>query len=122
MQLIIDLTVYPKQAVLKTCYALLGKGYFFLETLPRNRIAVSVTPRRGQKEESLKKEFLNTLLYHAVRIEVFREQKQVIEKVVQRALSSAVYAGKTSSALKRKSPAQEKVSAQKRPLPQSAHH
>lgn len=91
MQLIIDLKIYPKQAVLKTCYALINKGYFFLKTAPKEKILVEFEAKDKKKQAAFKAEFMNALIYNSVRVEVFQDQKNIIEAVVQRALSSAAF-------------------------------
>jgi len=89
----LDIKVYPQEAIIGASYAFLDRIYIFLDSKKKDKIEVNIKSKKKISASSLKRlkdEFLNELLYNAMRIVSAKRNKKIREFIVGRALFSAV--------------------------------
>lgn len=86
--------IYPVAAVLNTCYALLERGYFFIERerpkakVLKVRIKTKADAGGAKALEALRDQFLDELVYASLRCALARTNRKIREFIV----GSALYA------------------------------
>jgi His-Xaa-Ser system protein HxsD len=88
----VDLTLYPVEAVMGTAYVFVDRCYVFLDKPAETKVQVSLTGMAGTTEDDLRRiagEFQNELLSQALRQEVGRRHERVRELLLARALFGA---------------------------------
>ena len=86
--LIVDETVYSREAVLRACYWFTDRCYLFVSRSGPQRLRVSIRAKRGGPSlESVAGDFGNTLLDHQVRQEIERETSRLRELIVAKAFA-----------------------------------
>lgn len=90
---LIDLNVYPLEAVYGAAYVFIDKAYLFLNSKSPKRLEIYLKGknRLSQKQQNkLVGEFFNELLNYTLRIKVAKNNKKIREYIVEQALFSAV--------------------------------
>lgn len=93
LKIIINLNVYPLDAVYSTAYIFINQAYIFLDSAGRNKVAVFLKGKKKltkKQSEKLKGEFLNELLNYALRNALSKNNKKIRERIIERALYSSV--------------------------------
>ena len=88
----IDSNLYPKEAIISTCYTFIDRAYIFLDKdAKKNIIKVSIKPKNRlapKQAENLRLDFLNELLYSTLRSQIGKNNKKIRELILGRALFS----------------------------------
>jgi His-Xaa-Ser system protein HxsD len=93
LKLKINSRVYPPEAVYSTCYVFIDRAYLFLDGEPKKEIRVTMKGKKNLSKkqlESMAGEFSNELLSAALRINLARHNKKMRQRIVERALVSAI--------------------------------
>jgi His-Xaa-Ser system protein HxsD len=85
----VDANLYPLEAVYAAAYVFIDRCFVFLDKPEENRIRVSLTPKKGELDETVAGEFANELLSCAWRSQIARDSRATIEAVTAQALSGA---------------------------------
>jgi His-Xaa-Ser system protein HxsD len=85
----VDATLYPLEAVYAAAYVFIDRCWVFLDRPEESNIRVSLTPMKGELDESVAGEFANELLSCAWRAQIARDSRATIEAVTAQALSGA---------------------------------
>ncbi|MGZ3419695.1 MAG: His-Xaa-Ser system protein HxsD [Polyangiales bacterium] len=85
----VDSTLYPLEAVYAAAYVFIDRCYVFLDRPEENRIRVSLTPKKGELDDTVVGEFANELLSCTWRAQIARDSRATIEAVTAQALSGA---------------------------------
>lgn len=93
-RVIVNLTpqLYPPDVIYGAAYAFLDRAYLFLDGDPKNKIFVTLKGKNKLDEKQLEKmagEFSNEIIHCALRTMISRNNKNIREAVVLRALTSA---------------------------------
>ena len=97
----LNMSVYPKDVVLKACYVLIDQAYIFLDAPNRKTVDVYLKAKNTTKRKGLEKLrdlFLNELINASVRRMVFKQNRKIIEHVVGGAINAALRPPATVSA------------------------
>lgn len=92
VDVVVDLSVYPVDAVMASAYVFLERCYVFLDKVEGGRVKVALTAKPGTTEEELRQvagAFQNELLAQALRRHVAARHERVRETIVARALFGA---------------------------------
>jgi His-Xaa-Ser system protein HxsD len=89
---IIDLKVYPLEAVYGAAYLFVDRVYIFLDTQEKDKLEVSL---RAKEEvdfspEKIEGEFMNELLNYTLRLKLSDSNKKIREQIVEQALFAAL--------------------------------
>jgi His-Xaa-Ser system protein HxsD len=88
VRLLVDETVYSREAVLRACYWFTDRAYLFVSRPDPQRLLVSLRAKPGGPSlDSIAGEFANALLDHQVRQEIERETSRVRELIVAKAFA-----------------------------------
>ena len=94
MEIALNTKIYPLEAILNTCYTFIDRAYIFLESNSKlNQIKVSFKGKKklsSEKLNILQGEFMNELLYCALRYIVSKNNKKIRECIIGRALYSVL--------------------------------
>ena len=94
MNIKLNSKVYPLETILNTCYSFLDRLYFFLDADSKgNNIKISFKGKKKLSQErlkSLKGEFMNELLYNALRFQTATNNKKIREYIIGRALYTPI--------------------------------
>jgi His-Xaa-Ser system protein HxsD len=88
----LDLSVYPLEAVMGGAYVFIDQCYVFLDKLPDGKVRVSLTAKPGcdgEKLAGIAGDFRNELLSQALRHQVGLRHEKVRELLLARALFGA---------------------------------
>lgn len=119
IKLLIDVKVYPLEAIYGTSYVFIDRAYLFLDSCSSKKIEVSL---KGKKKltkkqlEGLAGEFLNELLNHTLRINLAKYNRKIREYIVSQALFSAVGGEEIAEKSISKEPTEEKFKYEEDPL------
>lgn len=89
---LIDLKIYPIDAVYGAAYVFLDKAYIFLEEGGSSKVRVNIKPKEetsGKEKETLKEDFLNEVLNFCLRDKISRDNRQIREYIIATSLASA---------------------------------
>lgn len=92
VDVVVDVSVYPVEAVMASAYVFIDRCYVFLDKLDDGRIQVALTAKDGTSEEELRAvagELQNELLAQALRRHVAARHERVRETIIARALFGA---------------------------------
>jgi His-Xaa-Ser system protein HxsD len=88
----LDLTVngriYPLEAVMAAAYTFLDRAYVLLDK-DKNDVRVRLWPKEGRAAAATEGDFYNELLNEALRLKIAKQNQQVREMVINRALFAA---------------------------------
>jgi His-Xaa-Ser system protein HxsD len=94
---VLDLKIYPLEAVYGASYVFIDRAYVFLEDAGKEKVKVSFKgkknpPAGGDKKalEVLQGEFLNELLNYTLRVSLENNNKKIRQQIVERALYSSI--------------------------------
>jgi His-Xaa-Ser system protein HxsD len=88
VRLLVDETVYSREAVLRACYWFTDRAYLFVSRPSPNRLLVSIRAKPGGAPlDTIAGEFANALLDHQVRQDIERETSRVRELIVAKAFA-----------------------------------
>ncbi len=89
MKILLNTKIYPKEAILNTCYLFLKQAYFYLDMDKKGeQISVFIEKKGSFFLKNLKKDFLNKLLQSSLRYEISKKNKKIREYIIGRALAS----------------------------------
>ncbi|ALU37871.1 His-Xaa-Ser system protein HxsD [Clostridium autoethanogenum] len=94
--------IYSLTAVMKTAYIFIEKVYIYFDYEKEKLIRVEFTPKEIKDKDFLKKlvgEFYNELLNQTLRIEIFKETKNIRELILGRALYNTCVEVKESNSI-----------------------
>ena len=89
----INSKMYPKDVILKTCYAMIDRIFIFLDSPCEDRIDVCLKAKEKVGRRQLAKmrdEFLNELVNTAVRKMVSRKNQKIVAHIVGGAINAAL--------------------------------
>jgi His-Xaa-Ser system protein HxsD len=88
---LVNLEIYPLNAVYGAAYIFLDKAYIFLEDGGRSKVKVNIKPKKGLKNEAetLKEDFLNELVNFSLRDKISHDNRQIREYIMATSLASA---------------------------------
>jgi len=92
VDVVVDVSVYPVEAVMASAYVFIDRCYVHLDKLDGDRIQVTLTAKDGTSEEELRAmagELQNELLAQALRRHVATRHERVRETIIARALFGA---------------------------------
>lgn len=84
--------IYPLSVIMKTAYIFLDKFYIYLDYYQEDIIMVVLKPKKEIADQEMKEhtgEFYNELLNQCLRVEIFKNTKNIRELILARALHSA---------------------------------
>ncbi len=86
-----DEALYPKQAIYGAAYIFIDRFYVHLDRVADKRVKVTLRPKAGVAiaVDAAAGEFGNELLGQAWRLELFAENRQLVESITARALGGA---------------------------------
>jgi His-Xaa-Ser system protein HxsD len=88
--LLIDETIYSKEALLRTCYWFTDRCYLFVSRAGPNKFSVRIRAKAGQPSlESISGDFENALIDHQVRQDIDRNTARLRELIVAKAFAEA---------------------------------
>lgn len=88
MVLIVDESIYSKEALLRTCYWFTDRCYLFISRLGPNQFSIRIRAKsRGLRLESISGEFENSLLDQQLRQDIDRETARLRELIVAKAFA-----------------------------------
>src|SRR5882724_3740279 len=88
VRLLVDETVYSRQAVLRACYWFTDRCYLFISRVAPQHLLVLIRAKPGGPSlDSVAGDFGNALLDHQVRHEIERETSRVRELIVAKAFA-----------------------------------
>src|SRR5689334_3302118 len=88
VRLLVDETVYSREAVLRACYWFTDRSYLFVSRFGPERLLVSIRAKPGGASiDSIAGDFANALLDQQVRREIERETSRVRELIVAKAFA-----------------------------------
>jgi His-Xaa-Ser system protein HxsD len=86
--LIVEESIYSKDALLRTCYWFTDRCYLFISRLGPNQFSVRIRAKsRGLPLESISGEFENALLDQQLRQDIDRETARLRELIVAKAFA-----------------------------------
>jgi His-Xaa-Ser system protein HxsD len=90
-KLSVDCKIYPLDAVKAACYTFSNRAFVEIKRKSSNKAEVVLTAKNGDSflPDKLKKEFLNELLHHALRLKIAQNNDEIRKFIVTRALMSA---------------------------------
>jgi len=88
LTLTLNARVYPLEAVMSAAYTFLDRAYVLLDKDASSTI-VRLWPREGQDARPTEGDFLNEVLNEALRLKIAKQNQQVREMVINRALFAA---------------------------------
>ncbi|KKS25988.1 MAG: hypothetical protein UU87_C0005G0015 [Parcubacteria group bacterium GW2011_GWA2_42_11] len=91
IKLIIDLKIYPLEAVYGAAYVFVDRAYLFLEPAGNNKVAITFQLKSGAngKLPAIAGEFNNELLNYAFRLNLAKENKKIRQYIIEQALFAA---------------------------------
>lgn len=96
MEINLNSTIYPLEAILNACYCFIDRAYIFLDTNSTGSVIKvffkSKQSSSAMKSGSLRGDFMNELLHSAVRYTVSKNNRKIREYITGRALYSALAA------------------------------
>jgi len=88
VRLLVDETVYSREAVLRACYWFTDRCYLFVSRPGPQRLLVSIRAKPGGPSlDGVAGDFGNALLDHQVRQEIERETSRIRELIVAKAFA-----------------------------------
>jgi len=95
--------IYHLESILNTCYKFLDRAYIYLDAKKKNEIIVRLKLKKKSSKKALlnlQNEFMNELLYNALRYHISNNNRKIREYIIGRAVYSAVPGLDTLSAEK----------------------
>jgi His-Xaa-Ser system protein HxsD len=90
LRLLVDETIYSREAVLRACYWFTDRCYLFISREAPGRLEVTVRAKPGGPAlEAVAGEFSNALLDQQVRLDIERETRVVRELIVAKAFAES---------------------------------
>ena len=92
LEIIIDLEVYPLEAIYSAAYVFIDRVYIYLKPVG-NAVVVLLTAKEGLTKKSFEKikgEFQNELLNSSLRRTLEKSNKKIRQNIVERALFSSI--------------------------------
>lgn len=87
----LDLSIYPKEAIMGTAYVFIDKVYVYLDIKEKGKIYVSLKNKDKDADIVVTEgEFMNELLNYVHRLNISKYNKKIRESMVERALYSSV--------------------------------
>jgi His-Xaa-Ser system protein HxsD len=114
---LVDLNVYPLEAVYGAAYVFIDKAYLFLDSKSSKKLEIYLKSKNklSQKQQNkLVGEFFNELLNYTLRIKVAKNNKKIREYIVEQALFSAV--GGNAEEVKKQDEAEDVIGYEDDPL------
>jgi His-Xaa-Ser system protein HxsD len=94
LALSLDSTLYPDEAVFRTCYTFTDRCYLFLERETANRLKVHFRRRRQSTNlDAVVSEFGNELINQRIRCTLAHETRRIRELIVEQAFAEARFDG-----------------------------
>ena len=90
VSMVLDSTLYPKEALIKACYAFLDKCYFHLGIKEKQYVVEISSKDTEIDEDKIKKELENELLAQTLRITVANKTRNIRELILARAMASTI--------------------------------
>jgi His-Xaa-Ser system protein HxsD len=88
VRLLVDETVYSREAVLRACYWFTDRAYLFVSRSGPERLLVSIRAKAGGAYvDTMAGDFANALIDQQVRQEIERETSRVRELIVAKAFA-----------------------------------
>jgi len=91
----INMSIYPLEAIVSASYAFLDKAYIHLDQPKAGLVKAVIKSKKGSAVK-LKDKFMNELLFATERIGAVKRNKKIREFIVGKALFSAVEPGNTA--------------------------
>ncbi len=88
LKLTINARIYPLEAVMAASYTFLDRAYVLLDK-DKTDLVVQLWPKEGQAARATEGDFYNELLNEALRLKISKQNQQVREMVINRALFAA---------------------------------
>jgi len=88
LKITVNSRIYPLEAVMAASYTFLDRAYVLLDK-DKNDVIVQLWPKEGQKARATEGDFYNELLNEALRQKIAKQNQQVREMVINRALFAA---------------------------------
>lgn len=88
LKLTINPRIYPLEAVMAASYTFLDRAYVLLNK-DKTDLVVQLWPKEGQTARATEGDFYNELLNEALRLKISKQNQQVREMVINRALFAA---------------------------------
>src|SRR5690242_3055208 len=84
--LLVDETIYSKEALLRTCYWFTGRCYLFVSRAGPNQFSVRIRAKAENPAlDSISGEFENALIDHQLREDIDRDTARLRELIVAKA-------------------------------------
>lgn len=85
---IIDLSIYPLEAIYGAAYVFIERVYIFLDSRDDKKIEVCLRAKKQEdfSQEELEGEFMNELLNYSLRLKLSESNKKIREQIVEQAL------------------------------------
>ncbi len=84
----VDTSIYPREAVFRTCYAFTDRCYVWLKRVDNSAISVNFARKNHSVDlTELKGEFANTLIDFALRDSIERQTREIRVTIVKTALA-----------------------------------
>jgi len=94
LALAIDPTLYPEEAIFRTCYAFTDRCYLFLQRQSDCRLLVQFRQRRQSTNlDAVVGEFGNELINQRIRYTLAHETRRIRELIVEQAFAEAPFNG-----------------------------
>jgi len=93
IKVIVDLNIYPLEAIYGAAYVFVDKAYIFLDSKEEEKVEINFRAKEGTDFSTLEKiegEFMNELLNYTLRLKLSETNKKIREYVVEQALFSAL--------------------------------
>ena len=90
---IVDLKIYPLEAIYGAAYVFVDKAYIFLDSQEEGKVEIFFRAKDDANLPELEKiegEFMNELLNYTLRLKLSESNKKIREYVVEQALFSAL--------------------------------
>jgi His-Xaa-Ser system protein HxsD len=90
---LVDLKIYPIDAVYGAAYVFLDRAYIFLEKGEKSKVRVNIKPKKGIKAEekkTMKDDFLNEVINFSLRNSISENNRQIREYMIVTALSNSL--------------------------------
>lgn len=93
-KIVLDIKIYPLEAILNTCYSFLERAYIYLDADNEGRkINVFLKKKKTSKPKTMSAyegEFMNELLHYTLRYKISKNNRKIREYIIANALFPAV--------------------------------
>jgi His-Xaa-Ser system protein HxsD len=85
----VDMTLYPRPVLFRTCYVYTDRCYIFLTPLADTIVRVRFRPRPGLPLEAVVGSFCNELIEQEIRFTLASESREIRDLIVAQAFAEA---------------------------------